>query len=320
MSLGAARYRKGLLSALRPLCLAAAIMLMIALAPERGGSFSASAGPQDATASAALPQNSAFFRELSLRAEELGERFGIVLYPALGAALPVEGCAFAPCPGPAEALSALEELERTLSAYPEGFIERTASLSGGLVIELCGAISGDPGRLPEEAEALTADCGFRLIALDVSSPVSRFTVMHELCHVIDAALSEAAKEDPSHWDEAAWAALCPEGFSYYMAYADGEGVPLSVSGSPEHTAEAAPSSAYFINRYCKTYPTEDRAVLFETLIRASSEAEYFRSPALRSKLDYYFGAIRYYLAPEGGWSATPFWEEKLESLGKPERG
>lgn len=151
-----------------------------------------------------------------------------------------------------------------------------------------------------------------LIVLDVSSGLSPSSVYHELCHAIDRRLNALAEAGGS-WSEENWLALCPGGFSYYNAYSDEAGAPLAFAASPAHTAESA-GSVYFINRYSKTYPTEDRAVLFETLMRAVPEAPYMRSPHIIMKLDYYFAAIRFCLDPEGEWTEPTFWEERLYAL------
>ena len=207
---------------------------------------------------------------------------------------------------------ALCTLGKALALCPEGFFAALTEGTGGLVFALTGGIRAEGG-MPRPAGFTSDRDGGVLIVLDVSKGLSTNTVFHELCHAIDRRIAASEREKSESRFEESWLALCPRGFSYYYSYTDVSGAPYSDSASPAFTAEEA-GGVYFINRYSKTYPTEDRAVLFETLMRAVPEAPYMRSPHIIMKLDYYFAAIRFYLDPEGEWTEPTFWEERLYAL------
>ena len=281
-------------STLPAFCLVIALLILIALAPHSGGSFSVAAEPQDPTGSEAF------------RAAE-----SVSVLPFGSALLPVSAYRAEPCTDFGAYCRAGAEVMRTLALYPEGFFEAVSEYAGGVVIELCAGIRSE-GSMPDLPAAVTADClSFRLILLKAEASSAGCALMHELCHVIDSCLDRAAENDPSHWNEADWNALNPEGFAYHNSYS-----PSAIEGGEtKYAAEAPfdPADVFFINRYSMTFPTEDRAVAFETMMRVSPSADCMQSPHIRAKLKYYFEAIRYYLGSDE-WPDKAFWEERLENL------
>ncbi|MBQ3849756.1 MAG: hypothetical protein II747_04815 [Clostridia bacterium] len=218
----------------------------------------------------------------------------------------------------------LEITDLTLSSYPKDFFrELCEGCFDGIIIEFCGKLKSDDDRFHDFPGAVTGMFGgFKLIMLDVTNPsFIRETLCHEICHIIDSRLDNASLKDRSHWSERAWASMNPPGFSYYNAYATPDGQPYAAVGSMAFTTEAEGISSdgslndiYFIDRYSKTFPTEDRAVAFETLMRASADADCLKSPHIQAKLAYYFNAIRYYIDPHGTWEYPTFWEKKLDAI------
>lgn len=176
---------------------------------------------------------------------------------------------------------ALKALEDAVSFFPEGVFEDLE-----LTVELCGRLRFSFGT----AAGLTFPDGKRVL-LDISekSPSLTATAVHELCHVIDAELDRLAENDPSHWNEDDWNGLNPPDFDYSMTY--------TADCGQEHTLEDDPNAAYFINAYAKTSPYEDRAELMEALALMGIDG--IKSPRLRDKMNYYYEAVRYYLAPKG---------------------
>ena len=208
--------------------------------------------------------------------------------------------------------SALLAIDSLFALYPEGFFTRLVR-EEGLTLILSGGMEPLTPDYPENAGAFTVREGGRtLILLDASGGISRWTLMHELCHAADRLLARLGEEGELDWSEESWLSLCPEGFDYFYCYKDESGRPLDLFGSPEYTAEAE-GEAWFINRYSKTFPTEDRAVLFETLMRAGESADYLKSPHIRAKLARYFAALRSALDEKNRWGRV-FWEEKLEAV------
>ena len=270
------RIKKGILTTLSLLL---GILTAAALARISGGSFSVYAKAQDAGGFDVPSAEGGFARMIALRAP-----------------LIAGGCRASVCPDADALLEAEAECLRAFGLLPGSVWERVERYAGPFAVVLCGSISADDAQTPGSPRACLADCGgMELIFIDCESGFAFRSAVHELCHLIDRALFEAAKTDPSHWSEEGWAALDPEGFAYYGAYLDAEGRPYSEYGSPDLTAEADPDAAYFISRYAKTFPTEDRASLVETLFRLGPDSLIMRSPHLEAKLAYYAEAIRYYL-------------------------
>ena len=283
------------------LCLIAAMLILFALAPRSGGSFSVAAKPQNTTFSAAAEG-------------DISPAAGVSLLPFASALLPISAYRIEPETDFAAYCEAGAEVMRTLALYPDGFFETLSGYVGGIVIELCGGIRSG-GSMPDRPAAVTADClSFRLIALETDPQTIGPALMHELCHVIDCCLDSASIGDPSRWNDEAWGALNPKDFRYYSTYDPA----VYESGETKYAAEAPfdPEDVYFINRYAMTYPTEDRAVAFETMMRLSPGAECMKSPHIRAKLAYYFAAIRYYLDPGGTWSTPSFWEKAFSGSGQ----
>lgn len=297
--------------------LAAALIISFALARTAGGSFSVGAKPQISAVSAEAGEG-ASRAGLAAMAGALRERYGVRVLTG-GELLPVSAYSMEPCGDPEEERRALMLIEKTFSAYPKGFFDRLGAASGGIVIELCGAIRARDASVPESPSAIAADClSFRLIALEAGNDALGFALMHELCHIIDACLDMASGGDDPFWNEADWMRLCPEGFAYYNAYNAPDGTSYSIAAPGRYAAEAPfdRDEVYFINRYSKTFATEDRAVAFETLMRVSEEAECMGCPHVIEKLEYYFRAIRHFLDADCEWAEPTFWEEKLENVKK----
>lgn len=250
-----------------------AILTFIALAPSTGGSFSAEAEAQIPTLSAGKSEGGFGLRALDC-----------LLVTEQFTALPAKAGS-----GEAEALL-------LLAALPPGLMRSVARLIGPCEILLCGNIETRSPELPASPRGLTCRLGgVNAVLIDQSSGAVSHTLAHELCHLVCRALDEAAKIDPSKWNEADLRALNPEGFAYYGAYFDGLGRPYSEAAPPEYTFEADPENAYFINRYSKTFPAEDAATIAEAFARLGPDSLTFKNAHIKRKLDYFLDAVEYYL-------------------------
>lgn len=259
--------------------------------------------------------------DLSKRAAALYEKYGVTVLIGPDAKLFLSPYTAAPCNEEAKISSALSSLEQVLALYPPEFFERICERCySSLTVELCGPIRSGSDDAPDHPAALTGSCGDgKLIMIDLIGCGSvEGTFCHEMCHIIDSRLNQLSKGDRSMWNKESWALLNPAGFEYYDSYMDELGRPLSQTAPYDNTAENGYSGGYddiyFANRYSKTFATEDRAVLFEALILHGERAAYLKSPHVRAKLEYFFGAIRYYLDPQNSWSEKTFWEAALEAI------
>lgn len=219
---------------------------------------------------------------------------------------------------------AMDTLESVVREFPAGFFRDVRDGSGdALVFELCGAIHPTDDTAIETPAALTYHTeGSRVIVLNVFFQSGmRYTLFHEISHLIDHHLDAVAWETDA-WSMDGWNALNPKRFSYYESYLDEQGRPYEDTGSLEYTPlhrnyekKHKRDSVYFLDRYSKTFATEDRAVLFGTLLESDLNDEALSCPNVWKKLDYYSRAIRAVMDPDGTkWTEPTAWERRIESL------
>ena len=228
----------------------------------------------------------------------------------------------------------MDVLEKVLAAYPPDFFRLLLGETGdSLVVELCGRIRSTDAYALDCPSAVTYHTdGTRIIVLDVSYYYEmEYTLHHEISHLIDHRLDAITMEpaywndenrDRSVWSYAGWESLNPSGFSYYCAYVDDNGNSYEYSGSVKYTPlhsnytkKNKRSSVYFCNTYSKTYPTEDRAVMFGQLLTNTDNDEILSCPHVLKKLQYYSAAIRALLDPDGThWPGPTAWELRIDAL------
>lgn len=221
--------------------------------------------------------------------------------------------------------NALSILENVFEELPPGFFHvlyRDRAVK--IIVELCGEIRSAGEDALDYPSAITSDIGrWKMMAFDVSyAEEMRYTIYHEISHMIDSYLNSDPMLDESVWSEAGWNAYNPTGFSYYYAYNDENGAPYDLVGSTEYTAgdenygrEDQQDKVYFVDIYSKTFPTEDRAVLFGTLMRDNEQDDILCCPHIFEKLVYYTETIRQSLDPEKTrWDEPTCWEIRVECL------
>lgn len=239
--------------------------------------------------------------ELYDRAAELSRRFGVDIRIADQCALDYTGYTAYAVSDAAVLRSALDTLERALSAYPEGFPEQLNY--GGIRsirIELVGGLSPKEDALESiTAAAFTQErVDHYLMVADVYM-VNEAAVYHEFSHIIDSRLAwDAGLREDALFREEGWMALQPAGFQYAWSYRN---VPESVT--------AYYDSGYFVMDYSCTFPTEDRATLMEAAMTGAFY-EFEAKPGLLPKLEYYSRCIRDCF-DTAGWPALTLWEEPL---------
>ena len=196
----------------------------------------------------------------------------------------------------------LDILEAALADYPEGYFRQL--LYGNIQsirVELIGELAPKAdAQLGETAAAFAQELqGEYLVVFDVYT-LSAGNVYHEFTHVTDRRLAwDALHREDAVFSEEAWAALNPEGFSYGESYED----------YPEENWQYA-STGYFVSEYSMTYPTEDRATMFEMAMNGDLLAQDYWTP-LREKLRYYSACIRDCLDTTD-WPETTNWETVLQ--------
>lgn len=187
---------------------------------------------------------------------------------------------------------ALDCAEAALDRFPEDFFRQLASItpSGMLNVVLCREISGGSSSAHFWQE------GDAYIVLAIGENMDR-DFYHELSFALDSyLLGRSSLLD-------GWAKCNPKGFSYDYSYdlyeRRGDSPWLSGDGRA------------FIDSLSMTYPTEDRARIWEYALTEGSEA-YFAAPVLQEKLSLLCRALR----DAFGWKDIPEafpWEQYLEN-------
>ncbi|MBQ6539414.1 MAG: hypothetical protein IJL71_00105 [Oscillospiraceae bacterium] len=214
--------------------------------------------------------------------------------------------------------SGLRDLETALKLFPDGFFFEFSNSNylRGINFYLCGEAhsTGDESVAMPAAFTYTSS-GYAMVVMNVlndGSNVSNFC--HEISHVIDTRL---ISEDRLTDEE--WCALNPADFEYNYSYVDGEGVEYEETADQKYTSwddnyyrTDDSDYVYFVDAYSKTFPTEDRARLFENAILSDDYLpQYFESVHIQAKLKYYFSCIRDCWDTEG-WPETTCWENALQ--------
>lgn len=281
------------------------MLALLARAP--GGGFSAGPAQAEAVVNAPLPTADPLEEE----ARRVGERFGVTVLVNEDAAISLPPYRAEPCLDRSKAFSALHEAEAAMALYPEGFFR---ALGGTPKLAFCGRIAAAGRGALDSVSALTGSIdGSAVMLIDANSSGIALSLMHETVHAADMRIDEAAEAGSPYWGDEAWSLLDPPGFVSGGAYTLPDGRPYAETASVRYTAESDcdPEDVWFVNRYSKTFPTEDRAVLFETLMRVGPDSVLFLSPHLTAKLRFMFAAARRYLDPGGTWEEPTFWERKL---------
>ncbi|MBO7401869.1 MAG: hypothetical protein J6U10_02640, partial [Lachnospiraceae bacterium] len=189
-----------------------------------------------------------------------------------------------------ETLLTLEQIEKVLGDYPDGFFEQLKN-SGKktLGIYLNGGMHGNDDYSVNTASGLALVIGYeRALMVDVNYLGDLAgTMYHEITHWIDQTIHDAENSGRHEGFEEGFAALNPIEDYYQNSYAD-------FNGNEDYTYLSAPSydEVYSIDSYARTYPTEDRARLVEYLMDDGKGWSLYHCPNLMKKYDYYFSVIR----------------------------
>lgn len=194
---------------------------------------------------------------------------------------------------------ALDELEEALSKYPDGFFEQLRyDTLETIEFNLTGTLT--PLR-EDEFGTITAFAQpqpWKYIIVADLYIVTDTTFHHELSHVIDCRLAWDASHRPGAlYSEDTWAAMNPAGFEYDWTYA-------------LHHDRWDFDMEYFMSSYALTYPTEDRATIWEQAM-IGNDYPFTEFAPMREKLEYYCACVRDCFDTTGWPEVTP-WEEALE--------
>ncbi len=216
---------------------------------------------------------------------------------------------------------ALDVLEEELAEYPANFFSQFKyEDNDGLEFYISSDIIG----ISEENLGIAggfkyADDGIIKIIIDCdTSDVLDSTLHHELCHAIDDVMEYKKIYDGiSVFSEEKWNSLNPYEDMYSNSYVEwgkekywDEYSYDNIILNSEYDEEEI-IGAYFIDTYAMTYPTEDRARLFENIMRDEGKyVDFSKSPYLRAKVNYLAECIRATFDTTG-WGDVP-WEAYME--------
>lgn len=167
----------------------------------------------------------------------------------------------------------LKELERFLSMYPRGFLEKAAALTSSGRIQICLV----RGILGKAESAVSEAVGLQYwdhnrnsyLCLQVQEEGLSRNACHEMSHIIDSRVLTLCRA----YDD--WNSLNPKGFQYQGAE--------SVSLSESQQQWLSDQSRAFIDSYSMSYPKEDRARIMEYAMMDGAES-YFESDTMQKKL------------------------------------
>lgn len=174
------------------------------------------------------------------------------------------------------------QLEAALAAYPSGFFD---DLCYGdfthLEIYLCGKFTPLTPDGITTAEALANTRGSAMvIGVNVEYLDGEYVrvLAHELLHIMERRIDQIDIDILGEW-----VTLTPGGHdAYYYSYHDENGHEMN---DVTHTYyfEDDPANAYFVDAYSKSFPTEDRARIFEKLMESGGNPYFADSPVLMAK-------------------------------------
>ena len=186
---------------------------------------------------------------------------------------------------------ALITVEECLSQYPKDFFAELTSFGDlhELHIMMVGRlIRGDETSTSYPIGYASSDYKNmrKILAVDISSGELKNTIFHEIMHYIDEQSYSAYFEHGIGDGLQSWNSYNPYGFSYHFSYVDENGNDYN---DPAYTI-SFDDDPYFIDEYCKTFATEDRARTFEAIMGdRCSAADY---PHIKAKMKYLVTSIQ----------------------------
>jgi hypothetical protein len=216
---------------------------------------------------------------------------------------------------------ALKVLEEELKKYPDNFFSQFKYNDlDGIEIYISSDLVGITEDGLDTAAGLTWIANDRIkIAMDSdqdSLDSLDSTLHHELSHAIDKVIDKKQmyEENPA-FSEEKWNEFNPYEDMYTNSYAEfgkekywDDYLYYNIIYSPEY--DGGEIGAYFIDGYGMTYPTEDRARIFENVMCDDGDIDFSKSPYLRAKLNYFAECIRATFDTTG-WGEV-HWEAYME--------
>lgn len=199
----------------------------------------------------------------------------------------------------------LSELEKILAKFPDGFLQEIIDSYSNIEIYLTGKIIPDTydRNSISDAAAFVCDEGDKqCLVIDITQGLTESTIAHEFMHIIEnTIIAKSYSADTDEFDAFyRWDTLNPEGFEYAYVYTSEDGTTIGsdimdyVGSYYYENSDMDIDSVYFADGYSTTYPTEDRARIFENLFTCTQDTlpEYFWGKNMQIKSAYLCLCIR----------------------------
>lgn len=207
----------------------------------------------------------------------------------------------------------LNVLDYEMAKYPDNFFAQfICNEVNGLDIYITGTIRNavfEGGNLDFAGGFQNEYDGRMIMAIDCSLPESlRTTFHHELCHSIEDLINYKSYNE-SYFMNGKWDELNPYDDIYTYDYSE-FGTEETFVYTYDYQLYGGESEVYFIDEYSLTFPTEDRARIFEYVMMDDSWIEIDKLPHIKEKLNYFAWCIRQ-VFDTTGWENVR-WEKYME--------
>ena len=167
-----------------------------------------------------------------------------------------------------EIRKAMLTAEEVLNKFPKGMLtEAYSETHKGLRLYLCADIYGvQSGSISTAGGVTTEQDGYIAVVLDIHEDIW-YNIAHEFSHVFDNRIQELSTYDGDDWI-AVWDAATPLDGAYVYSYDD-------YTENHKYTMDYdfdTPENVWFVDGYARTFPTEDRARLFEYMFMPQDDS------------------------------------------------
>ena len=253
-------------------------------------------------------------KPLRAKADQLEQKYGVEIYIGEECANILGGYTVAPLTDYQKVEASLEMLDEEMQKYPQHFFEQFEySWIEGLDIYLASTLKGI------EEDVLNYAGGFKtvynsniVLVLDCNDFGVESIFHHELCHAIEEKIRDASysQENPMFHDDI-WNSFNPYADMYTYTYAEYGFSKYQKFAYENNLYSGNIKGTYFVDGYAMTYPSEDRARLFESIMSDELyQIDFSETPNLMKKINYYAKCIRS-VFDTTGWENVP-WEAYLK--------
>lgn len=250
-------------------------------------------------------------RALKEKADELESRYEVEIFIGDECADLLGGYAVYPLNDYQLVEEALNSLNEEMSRYPDKFFSQFEyGWCEGLSIYLASELVGiEDGMLDTAGGFQTEKDSESIIVLDCNNTYGMTsTFHHELSHAIeDKIMHVEAEESKDILKAEDWEAMNTHANMYTYSYENSYNEEYDEAiYQYMYYSDGDVSNTCFVDSYAMSYPTEDRARIFESVMCDYYEVDFNKAPRIKAKLNYYADAIREAFDTTG-WEEMP-WE------------